>query len=125
MVYNGMSCGLNDALWAPRFGLPTVKQTLRSLLTGYHQCDLDVSEQFLNFSLHQDLREYLGVEAREVRSLDLEDSNWEANRGPGPWECWERNWRGLQDSPYRSLQWQTQLKFEVYSDWKLLSNPFH
>jgi hypothetical protein len=29
MVYNGTSCGLNDVLWAPRFGLPTVKQTLR------------------------------------------------------------------------------------------------
>ena len=35
MVYNGTSCGLNDVLWAPRFGLPTVKQTLRALLAGY------------------------------------------------------------------------------------------
>ena len=24
MVYNGTSCGLNDALWSPHFGLPTV-----------------------------------------------------------------------------------------------------
>ncbi len=35
MVYNGTSCRLNDVLWAPRFGLPTVKQTLRALLAGY------------------------------------------------------------------------------------------
>jgi hypothetical protein len=46
MVYNGTSCGLNEVLWAPRFGLPTVKQTLRALLVGYLQCDLNVSELF-------------------------------------------------------------------------------
>jgi hypothetical protein len=84
MVYNGTSCGLNNALWAPQFGLPAVKQTLRSLLPGYHQCDLNVSKQFLNFPLHQDLREYSGVDVREVRSLDPKDSNQEADRGPGP-----------------------------------------
>ncbi len=44
-----MSCGLNDVLWAPCFGLPMVKQTLRALLPGYCQCDLDVGEQFLNY----------------------------------------------------------------------------
>jgi hypothetical protein len=37
VVYNGTSCGLNDVLWALRFGLPTVKQTLRALLAGYLQ----------------------------------------------------------------------------------------
>jgi hypothetical protein len=42
MVYNGTSCGLNEVLWAPRFRLPTVNQTLRALLPGYCQCDLDV-----------------------------------------------------------------------------------
>jgi len=65
MVYNGTSCGLNDVLWAPRFGLPTVKQPLRDLLAGYCQCDLDVGEQFLNFSLHMDLREYSGLDVGE------------------------------------------------------------
>ena len=49
MVYNGTSCGLNEVLWAPRFGLPTVRQTLRALLPGYFQCNLDVGEQFLNY----------------------------------------------------------------------------
>ena len=77
MVYNGTSCGLNDVLWAPRFGLPTVKQTLRALLAGYCQCDLDVGEQFLNFPLHIDLREYSGVDVRGVRSLGQGDQEWE------------------------------------------------
>jgi hypothetical protein len=92
MVYNGTSCGLNDVLWALLFGLPMVKQTLRALLPGYCQCDLDVGEQFLNYPLHSDLREYSGVDVGGVRLLDQRDQDWEANQGPGPWERWERNW---------------------------------
>ena len=89
--YNGTSCGLNDVLWALRFGLPMVKQTLSALLAGYCQCDLDVGEQFLNFHLHMDLREYSAVDVRGVRSLVQGDQEWEDEQGPGPFECWERN----------------------------------
>jgi len=32
---------------------------------------------------------------------------------------------GLHNSPYQSLQWQVQLKFEVYGDRKNAANPFH
>jgi hypothetical protein len=46
MVNNGTSWDLNNVLWAPWFGLPTVKQTLRGLLPGYLQCELVVGEQF-------------------------------------------------------------------------------
>ena len=119
MVYNGTSCGLNDVLWAPRFGLPTVKQTLKSLLAGYCQCDLDVQKQFLNFPLHTDLREFSGVDGRGVRSSNQGDQEWE------DWERWERNWMGLRDSPYRNLQWQVRLKLEVYGDRKALGNHYH
>jgi hypothetical protein len=125
MVYNGTSCRLNDVLWAPRFGLPTVKQTLRALLPGYMQCDLDIGEQFPNFYLHEELWQYSGVDVREVCSTDPVDADWEAEQGPGPWERWEHNWMGLQDSPYWSLQWQVQLKFEVYGDRRNTANPFH
>jgi hypothetical protein len=125
MVYNGTSCGLNDVLRTPCFSLPTVKQTLRSLLPGYLQCDLDVAEQFPNYYLHEDLMQYSGVDVREVCSTDPSDADWEAERGPGPWERWERNWMGLRGSPYRSLQWQVRLKFEVYGDRKNTANPFH
>ncbi len=55
MVYNGSSCGLNDVLWAPRFGLLMVKQTQRALLPGYIQCDLDGGGQFPNYYLHEEL----------------------------------------------------------------------
>ena len=42
MVYNVTSCGLNDILYAPHFGLLTVCATLRAILPGFYQCDLDV-----------------------------------------------------------------------------------
>ena len=124
MVYNGTSCGLNDILYVPHFGLPTVRKTLGAILPGFHQCDLDVQDQFLNFILHKHMREYSGVDVREVRSVAQEDTEWELSR-PGSWECWHRNWMGLRDSPYRSLQWQVRPKLEVYGDRRALSNPFH
>ena len=79
----------------------------------------------MNYPLHTDLREYSGVDVSGVRSSDPANANWEADQGPGPWERWKRNWMGLQDSPYHSLQWQVRLKFEVYGDRKDTSNPFH
>jgi hypothetical protein len=89
------------------------------------QCDHDVGEQFPNYYLHKELRQFLGVDVCEVRSMDPANAEWEVERGPGPWERWERNWMGLRDSPYRSLQWQVRLKFEVYGDRKDTANPFH
>ncbi len=89
MIYNGTSCGLNEVLFFPHFGLPTVKQTLRALLPGYFQCDLDVGEQFLNYLLHTNLREFSGVDVSGVQSADPADLEWERQRGPDTWERWE------------------------------------
>ena len=77
MVYNGTSCGLNDVLWAPHFGLPIVQHTLRSLLTGYHQCDMDVGEIFLNYWLNPELRPYAGVDITHVRGAGKDCPGWE------------------------------------------------
>jgi hypothetical protein len=77
MVYNGTSYGLNKVLWAPRFGLQTVKQTLWALLPGYRQYDLDVGVQFPNYYLHEELHQYSGVDVGEVRSTDPTDTVWE------------------------------------------------
>ncbi len=124
MVYNSTSCGLNAYLYAPHYGLLTVKHMLRSLREGYYQCDLDVGKQFLNYKLHRHLQLLSGVDVRKVRSIDPSDALWEATQ-PGNWERWEQNWMGLRDSPYRSLQWQARLKLELYGDCRVRSNPFH
>ncbi len=80
MVYNGTSCGLNNTLYSPHFGLPTVRETLRAILPGFYQCDLDVQDQFLNYKLHKSLREYSGVDVHRVRLLVPEDAGWEEQR---------------------------------------------
>jgi hypothetical protein len=124
MVYNGTSCGLNNVLYTPHFGIPTVRETLRAIMPGFYQCDLDVQDQFLNFNLHNSLREYSGVDVHGVHSLACEDASWEV-LWSARWEQWERNWMGLRDLPYRSLQWQVRLKLEVYGNRQVLTNHFH
>ena len=124
MVYNGTSCGLNDTLWAPHFGLPSVKQTVRSLMPGYLQCDIDIGEMFLNFMLHDELRALSGVDLKFARSDDVNDEDWERTR-PGIYERWCRNWMGLRDSPYRSIQQLIRLKMDAYGDRRDKTNPFH
>ena len=103
MVYNGTGCVLNKAVWASYFGLPTVRQTLRSLLPGYQQCDMDVGAMLFNFLFHEELKQLSGVEVTNVRSEEGPDTNWEAQR-PQNGERWCWNWMGLRDSPYQSIQ---------------------
>ena len=62
MVYNGTSSGLNPCLWAPNFVLPTVETHLRGVEPGYWMADRDLGEMFLNFVLHESLRQYCGVD---------------------------------------------------------------
>ena len=124
MVYDGTSSGLNTGVWAPHFGMPYVSHTVRSLMPGYCQCDLDVGEMFLNFLLHEELKRLSGVDVQHGRSADPADADWERQRG-NRWERWCRNWMGLTDSPYRSIQWLLRLKMEAYGDHTCRANPFH
>jgi len=124
IVYNGTGCGLNDIMWAPHFGLPYVTHTLRSLMPGYYQCDLDIGEMFLNFLLHSNLKRLSGVDITHVRSEAEDDREWEESR-TGTWECWTRNWMGLGDSPYRCIQWMVRLKMVAYGEPRDKTNPFH
>lgn len=129
MVYNGTSCGLNDCLFAPHFGLPTIRDTLRSLLPGYCQADIDIAEMFLNFILGEELRPYSGVDIRHIRTRksDLKGGEkmplWEQKRDRA-WERWVRNWMGLRDSPYRSIQLMILAKEQAYGNRLDANNPF-
>jgi hypothetical protein len=93
-------------------------------MPGYCQCDLDIGEMFLNFLLHEELKRLSGVDIQYGRSTDPQHAAWESERG-GRWERWCRNWMGLADSPYRSIQWLIRLKFETYGDHTCQANPYH
>jgi hypothetical protein len=62
LVYDGTSCGLNDALWAPNFWLPTLATAARTLSYGYYMVNINLGEMFLNFPLHQVLQRFSEVE---------------------------------------------------------------
>jgi len=116
MVYNGTSSGLNDCLFAPHFGLPIIRHALRSLLEGYHQADIDIAEMFLNFNLCVSLQPYSGVDLSTLKLHAGEDKLWER---------WTRNFMGLRDSPYRSIQLMIMAKREAYGDHLDRTGPFH
>jgi hypothetical protein len=62
MVYDASKSGLNDVVWAPSFGLPTVDLTLRGIDSFSHLGDLDLGEMFLNFPLDVKMRPYVGID---------------------------------------------------------------
>ena len=49
MVYDASRSGLNDAVWAPWFPMPTVNYHLRAVEVGTFMADCDVGELFFEF----------------------------------------------------------------------------
>ena len=94
MVYDATKCGLNDALWAPNFSLPTVDSIIHSSSKGTWFGDIDLGEMFLNYPLDRRIRPYAGVDTYH-------------NDGPTQKRVlhrWNRNAMGLMPSPYNSTQ---------------------
>mmetsp|Transcript_7983 Transcript_7983/g.19280 ORF Transcript_7983/g.19280 Transcript_7983/m.19280 type:complete len:1317 (-) Transcript_7983:1541-5491(-) len=95
MVYDGTKSGLNDAMWVPRFALPTIDTHLRSIEEGTFLADVDVGECFLNFPLHRSLRSLAGVDLTQY---------FPNPDGSRVWECWHRALMGVKSSPYQAVQ---------------------
>ena len=123
MVYNGTLCGLNLDLWAPHLGLPIFQHNIRALLPGYSQCDVEVGEMFLNSPLHPDLIPFTRVDIMHIKSRP-DKEGWDQDR-TRVWERWAKNFMGLTESPYRSLQLLICVKFIAYGERKNPLNPFH
>jgi hypothetical protein len=95
LVYDGSVSGLNDAMWMPRFVLPTPNTHLRSVEAGTFLADIDVGEMFLNFILHESVRVYVGVDLT---------SHFQLAGGGTLWETWQRAAMGLKSPPYQACQ---------------------
>ncbi len=98
MVYDGTKSGLNSMLWAPWFPLPTIDTHLRSVSEGYYMGDIDFSEQFLNFILHEKVRSHAGVD------VTLFFPELVPPDGHVLWLHWGRCGMGFVSSPYNSVQ---------------------
>jgi hypothetical protein len=118
MVYNGTSSGLNDVLWVPSFPLPTVESLLRAVHPNTWMADTDLGEMFLNFVLHESLRELAGVDVTHYREAE------ESQEGLC-WERWSRCAMGLKPSPYQTTQAMLFAEDAMRGDSKDPKNVFH
>jgi len=57
---------LNEAIWAPNFGLPNAASILRMVGAESFFGDLDLGEMFLNYMLDPELRRYAGIDTTEL-----------------------------------------------------------
>eukprot|EP00980_Cylindrotheca_fusiformis_P024767 scaffold12423_cov140-Cylindrotheca_fusiformis.AAC.1 len=97
MVYDGTKSGLNDAIWVPRFSLPTVNSMLRAVESKTFMADFDIGECFLNFVLHESMQALCGIDLSHF---------FGSNSGGRKvlWERWARAAMGLKSSPYQAVQ---------------------
>jgi hypothetical protein len=118
MVYDATRSGLNEALWAPSFGMPTVDSLTRGIMPHSWMGDLDIGEMFLNFCIHPSLAPYCGVDLRPYFPDELGSNNT-------LWERWERCMMGLKPSPYVCIKGLL-LALELVKGNRLdPMNPFH
>lgn len=99
MVYDGTKSGLNDAMWAPWFSLPTIEAHLRFVSHESFLGDIDVGDMFHNFMLSEEIQSYAGI--------DLTPFFWEEaleKETHTLWERWVRSAMGLRSSPYNTIQ---------------------
>mmetsp|Transcript_4997 Transcript_4997/g.7674 ORF Transcript_4997/g.7674 Transcript_4997/m.7674 type:complete len:119 (+) Transcript_4997:1980-2336(+) len=93
LVYDGSKSGLNGALWAPWFALPTVETMCRTLEPGYWCADNDYGDQFLNCPLDERIQPYCGIDLSQLypeKAKKTEDLLT---------AIWTRNAMGLKTSP--------------------------
>jgi len=123
MVYDGSVSGLNDILWAPSFGLPTVDDLLYSVDHTSWLGDLDIGEQFLNFIAEPELQRFCGVDLTCYDLMD-EDKVEEQPSKKINWKRWTRCPMGVKTSPYHAclnmLHWEQMLRGDRFDP----SNPF-
>jgi hypothetical protein len=124
MVYDGTKSGLNAALWAPWFPLPTVDSLLRSVVPGTFMSDNDVGEMFLNFVLHSSIQERCGVDLTKFFPGEVDTEDNVRRDMKVRWERWTRCAMGLRTSPYQAVQGMLWAMERVFGDRDAEANVF-
>ena len=116
MVYDATACGLNDALWAPGFWMPTIMNVLDCATADSWFGDVDAAEMFLNYLLDVDVRPYAGIDVSWLQ----EDGSTSRR-----WERWTRMAMGMSPSPFvtiRLFAWAMEIILGDHTD---PNNPFY
>ena len=99
LVFNGTSCGVNEALFSSNFWLPMSGTMTRLLSFGYRVVDMDIGEMFLNFPLHPSLQAYSGVDLSSFKAELDHLSPVMIRKGKRLAATWTRLWFGMKQSP--------------------------
>jgi hypothetical protein len=95
LVYDASASGLNGVLWAPTFALPGAHALLDIVTPSSWMGDLDMGEQFLNFTLHSKLQQFCGIDVRPY---------FGSVQGQTAWLRWTKCMMGLLTSPYYAVK---------------------
>lgn len=117
IVYDGTASGLNDAIWAPSFWLPTIDSLVRALDADSWMSDRDIGDMFLNFQLHKSAWPFAGVDIGPI--LDEEGKASEDR-----WYHWCRNAMGFTSSPHNSIKMALVAEEVILGDRLDKNNPF-
>ena len=124
LVLNGSSCGLNKAVWSPKFWLPSSSSMTRVLGYNYKSVDLDLGEMFLNFPLDPILRRYSGMDITFARKTISERLPLlKLPPGPKLYVMNTRTWMGLRPSPEWACRFYYLAEEFIRGDEKHTSNP--
>jgi len=116
IVYDSTRSGLNAAIWAPTFSLPSVENLTDMLELTSWMSDLDMGEQFLNFPLDPKLQPYCGIDVRPYLGTPPGCSTH--------WLRWTRCMMGMKTSPYIAIKGTHIAEESVLGNRHDPSNPF-
>ena len=92
IVYDGTSCGLNEAIWAPNFYLPTSRAASVLLSFSSWLADADFGEMFHNFTMEERIRKHSGVDLSLLKGREATKLRW------------NRLFMGMRASPYNAVR---------------------
>ena len=119
MVFDATKSGLNEALYAPWFALPTVQSLERTVVSGTWMGDDDYGEQFYNFWLHEKAQPFTGIDLTRLIPELREFLGKET-----VWFRWARPPMGFTEAPYQAVQASTRAKREAFGDPRDPSNVY-
>ena len=92
VVFDGSSCGLNEALWSSNFYLPAASAAVMLLSFSTWMADMDFGEMFHNFPMEERLRKCAGVEF-ETKNKSIRLLRW------------SRLFMGMRPSPFGAVRY--------------------
>ncbi len=124
IVYDATANGLNDAVWAPSFWLPTVDTLVRNVDATTWMLDRDIGDMFLNFPLDRRVWPYTGLNLETLFDGTVEEDADIIKMAGSKWVHWGRCLMGFKPSPYNAIKTALVVEEVARGDRHCESNPF-